>query len=82
MYKFLLGIVLLLEMTNLQAYTNEDYQVKDACEKRVRQGDGLLNSYISKYDYAACYEMLNHKDAMRKYGAASSYDYWVKRLNK
>ena len=82
MHRILLAIIVIFGITNLQAYTDEDYQIKDACEKRVRQGDGLLDSYISKYDYAACYEMLNHKDAMRKYGAASSYQYWVKRLNK
>ncbi len=81
MNKFFLGVVLLLAVANLQAYTSEDYLVKDACEERVRQGKGLLNQF-DKYDYDACYEMLNHKDAMKQYGAASSYNYWLKRLNK
>lgn len=35
-----------------------------------------------KYDYDVCQEMLNHKDALKKYGAESSYNYWMKRLDK
>lgn len=75
MYKILL-VLSFLCLTNLSAFTQEDYDVKAKCEERV------YDNKNNGYDYEACQEMLSHKDAMRKYGAASSYRYWLKRLNK
>lgn len=60
----------------LQAYTKEDWKIYDACKERVY--DGIKNNY----DYNACKEMLNHKKALKKYGAQSSYNYWMNRLYK
>lgn len=67
---------LFLVTTIVSAYTQEDWKNYEACKVRVY--DNVDNGY----DLAACKEMLNHKDALRKYGAASSYDYWIKRLYK
>ena len=61
---------------NLQAYTQEDWTVFNACKERV------YNEVKNGYAYEACKEMLNHKKALRKYGAESSYSYWIKRLDK
>lgn len=69
-------IVLLGFVTNANAYTDEDWRVYEACKDRVY---GNINN---NFDYEACKEMLNHKQALRKYGASSSYKYWLKRLNK
>lgn len=75
--KLLVTILVLLGLsTNLQAYTEKDWTVYDACKERVY--DGKKNGY----DYEACQEMLNHKKALKKYGAESSYNYWIKRLGK
>ena len=67
-------IALAIMAFNLQAYTQEDWKVYDACKERVY--DNKKNSY----DYQACKEMLSHKSALKKYGASSSYDYWINRL--
>ncbi len=69
-------LIILGLSTNLHAYTNEDWRVFDACKERVY--DNKKNGF----DYEACKEMLEHKKALRKYGAESSYNYWIKRLGK
>jgi len=58
------------------AYTEEDWTVYEACKDKV------YNNVKNSYDYEACKEMLDHKKALRKYGASSSYDYWMNRLGK
>lgn len=69
-------IALLLATTIVSAYTQEGWKIYEACKVRV------YNNIDNGYDFAACKEMLSHKDALRKYGASSSYDYWIKRLYK
>ncbi|MDQ1340204.1 MAG: hypothetical protein QG567_1361 [Campylobacterota bacterium] len=69
-------MALLLATTIASAYTQEDWKFYDACKTRV------YDKVDNGYDYAACKEMLSHKDALRKHGAASSYDCWIKRLYK
>ena len=76
MKKLILIITLLGLITNANAYTKEDWTIYDACKKRVY--DEVKNGY----DYEACQEMLNHKKALKKHGAESSYNYWIKRLGK
>ena len=75
-------IILFIFVVNLFAYTQEDWKVYDACKKRVKYG--IASKFIPEndYDYEACDEMLNHKSALKKYGAASSYKYWIRRLGK
>jgi len=75
MYKVLLVLSLLL-VSNLSAYTEKDWEVYNACKAKVYDGKN------NKYDYEACKEMLSHKKALKKYGAESSYNYWIKRLGK
>ena len=76
MKKMLILILVLGFTAYVNAYTNEDWRVYKACKERVY--DNKKNSYA----YEACKEMLSHKKALRKYGASSSYDYWIKRLDK
>jgi len=75
-------IILFIFVINLFAYTQEDWKVYDGCKERVEYG--IVSKFIpnNKYDYEACIEMLNHKGALKKYGAASSYKYWIRRLGK
>lgn len=81
MYKFILSL-LLIGVTSLQAYTQEDWKIYNGCKERIKYG--IASKFIpnSKYDYEACKEMLDHKSALKKYGAESSYNYWLKRLGK
>ncbi len=74
MRKILIFIFLVSNI--LFAYTDKDWEVYNACKAKVY--DGFKNNY----DYDACREMLNHKDALKQYGAESSYNYWLKRLGK
>ncbi len=77
MNKKIITLLIILGLyTNLHAYTNEDWRVYESCKERVY--DNVKNAY----DYEACKEMLDHKKALRKYGAESSYKYWIKRLDK
>lgn len=76
MKKIITFLVMFGLATNIHAYTQEDWRVYNACKERVY--DNTRNSF----DYEACKEMLDHKDALRKYGAESSYKYWIKRLGK
>lgn len=73
-------IILIFLLTGLtiyaNAYTQEDWRVYEACKGRVY--DNKQNGF----DYEACKEMLDHKKALRKYGASNSYKYWIKRLGK
>ncbi len=69
-------ILLIGFFTNAYSYTKQDWKVYDACKVRV------YDNKVNGYDYDACKEMLNHKKALRKYGAESSYNYWIKRLKK
>ena len=69
-------VFLIVMTTDIHAYTKEDWRVYDACKERVY--DNTKNGF----DYEACKEMLDHKKALRKYGASSSYKYWIKRLGK
>lgn len=70
-------LILLILISNiLFAYTDSDWKVFNACKER-----GYDNKN-NGYDYNACKEMLDHKDALKKYGAESSYNYWIKRLSK
>lgn len=72
----LILISLVFSITHLQAYTEKDWEIYNACKAKVY--DGKKNNY----DYEACKEMLSHKKALKKYGAESSYNYWIKRLGK
>ena len=74
MKKVLFFIFLIVNF--LHAYTEKDWTVYDSCKDRV------LNNKNNGYDFEACKEMLNHKDALKQYGADSSYTYWLKRLGK
>ncbi len=75
--KLLLAMFVILGLsTNLQAYTEEDWTVYNACKELVYE------ETKNGYDNEACQEMLNHKKALKKYGAESSYEYWLKRLGK
>lgn len=74
MKKVLIGIILISNF--LFAYTDGDWKVYNACKERV------YDNKNNNYDYEACKEMLEHKDALKKYGAESSYNYWIKRLEK
>ena len=76
MKKIFILLVLIGISTGANAYTKEDWRVYDACKERVY--DNKKNGF----DYEACKEMLDHKKALRKYGAESSYNYWIKRLDK
>ena len=76
MKKLILIIALLGLVTNANAYTNEDWRVYNGCKDKV------YKSIDNGYDHEACSEMLSHKKALRKYGASSSYNYWIKRLGK
>ena len=69
-------LILFLFFTYLGAYTKQDWKVYEACKERVY--DHVKNGY----DYQACSEMLEHKSALKKYGAESSYNYWIYRLYK
>jgi len=66
--------ILSLFSLNIQAYSQEDWKIYNACKERV------YDNKKNKYDYKACSEMLSHKSALRKYGASNSYSYWIKRL--
>jgi len=72
--KFLVIPVILASM--LFSYTDQDWKVYNGCKAKVYDGKN------NNYDYEACREMLNHKSALKKYGAESSYNYWIKRLYK
>ncbi len=75
--KILISFVFLLGLAiNANAYTQEDWRIYDACKERVydNKKDG--------FDYKACKEMLEHKNALKKHGAESSYNYWIDRLGK
>ncbi len=76
MKKIMTLVVILGLTTSIHAYTKEDWRVYDACKVRVY--DYIENGF----DYEVCKEMLDHKKALRKYGAESSYNYWIKRLGK
>ena len=69
-------LYLLIFSISLNAYTVEDHVIKTKCEERI------YGQHSNGYNYEACMEMLQHKDAMKKYGASSSYWYWTKRLGK
>lgn len=75
--KKLLIIFLLLGLTagTAKTYSQEDWKVYNACKDKV------YNNVYNEHNYDACKEMLNHKKALHKYGASSSYNYWMKRLN-
>ena len=75
MFRYIL-VFSLVFISNLFSYTEKDWEVYNACKAKV------YNNANNKYDYQACQEMLNHKDALQKYGAESSYNYWIKKLNK
>lgn len=60
----------------LFSYTNEDWKVYNGCKDKVYENKS------NEYDYDACKEMLDHKSALKKYGAESSYNYWLERLGK
>lgn len=74
MKKFLFSIILIANF--VYAYTDKDWEVYNACKAKV------YNGFNNNYDYDACREMLSHKDALKQYGAESSYNYWLKRLGK
>jgi hypothetical protein len=88
MKKVLCSIFLIVNF--LHAYTEKDWQIYNACKQNVLEGheyqdkEGDFYDYVpnKEYDYEACKEMLNHKDALKQYGAESSYKYWLKRLGK
>lgn len=69
-------LIILTVAINAKSYTKEDWRVYEACKDRV------YDNQKNGFDYEACKEMLDHKKALRKYGAESSYNYWIKRLNK
>lgn len=69
-------ILLGLGMISSFAYTEKDWEVYNACKEKV------YNNKNNNYNYTACKEMLEHKDALKKYGAESSYNYWLKKLGK
>ena len=71
MFLILFGV-----FTNAQAYTQEDWRVYNGCKERVY--DNKKNAF----NYETCKVMLKHKRALRKYGAESSYKYWINKLNK
>ena len=81
MYKIILPL-LIFGISSLQAYTQEDWAFYNGCKDRVKYGIASKVLSSSKYDYEACKEMLSHKSALKKYGAESSYNYWIKRLDK
>ena len=63
--------------------TNEGITARNNCDEDVSPYcDEVWEVYIvpKTHDYQACDEMLSHKSALRKYGAESSYNYWMKRL--
>lgn len=64
----------LLGITFAGAYTQEDWRVYEGCKDRV------YDDKVNDFDYESCKEMIDHKEALHKYGASSSYTYWVKRL--
>jgi len=73
--KKMMSMIFLLAITsNVVAYSEEDWRVYEECKALVYEGKE------SELDYMACKEMLEHKSALRKYGASSSYRYWIKRL--
>ncbi len=77
MKKIILSLLLLGSTLSIaKTYSQEDWKVYDACKVRV------YDNKANGYDYDACKEMLSHKRALRKYGAESSYNYWIKRLKK
>lgn len=75
MFKILIALSL-LTITNLSAYSTKDWEVYNACKEKVYDKKNNI------YDYKACKEMLEHKEALKKYGAESSYKYWINRLYK
>lgn len=74
MKKVLFFIFLIVNF--LHAYTEKDLEVYNACKEK------FYDNKNNGYDFEACKEMLNHKDALKQYGAESSYKYWLKRLGK
>ena len=56
------------------SFSDEDWRIYKECKALVYE------SKESELDYMACKEMLEHKTALKKYGASSSYKYWIKRL--
>ncbi len=75
--KILINLIMLLGLaTSSNAFSQEDWRIYDACKEKVY--DNKKNGY----NYKACKEMLDHKKALRKYGASSSYKYWINRLEK
>lgn len=54
-------------------YSEQDWKVFDSCKAKV------FNHKENTYDFLACSEMLSHKDALIKYGASHSYNYWLKK---
>lgn len=66
----------LFGITFASAYTQEDWRVYEGCKNRV------YGNQANGFDYEACKEMLDHKEALRKHGASSSYTYWLNRLKK
>lgn len=59
------------QLIEKRTYSEQDWQVYEACKARVYQ------NVNNDYDYSACSEMLKHKDALKKYGANHSYNYWL-----
>lgn len=76
MKNLIMVMILLGILTNAQAYTQEDWRVYNSCKERVNE------NVKNGFDSEACKEMLDHKSALRKYGAEHSYKYWIKRLGK
>lgn len=74
MYKILFVLLSLTIATNALSYTDEDWKIYKECKALVYE------NIESELDYKACKEMLEHKKALKKYGASSSYKYWIKRL--
>ncbi len=72
----LLALTLALNSKDNPKYTSADYKVLRACQARV------YHSKQNNYNYDACDEMLKHKKAMRKYGAESSYHYWLDKFDR
>ena len=72
--KRLILLLMLVSVTYLDAYTQEDWRVYNGCKERV------YDNNKNGFDYEACKKMLDHKSALRQYGAESSYNYWLKRL--
>ncbi|MEA2019716.1 MAG: hypothetical protein U9N59_14845 [Campylobacterota bacterium] len=80
--KKLLTYILIASISSVYAYTEKDWEIYNGCKDRVKYSLASKFMSNSNLDYEACKEMLDHKSALKKYGAESSYNYWLKRLGK